>query len=242
MLLKDCILCAMDDPDCSFADTEIDISDMDGDEIAALLEKAKLLFAHSDREDDFWNTILLYVPESLLTDELLGYLINNKVALTALGHKKLKEKWLKKLSKHVPEAALTLADEYSSDHCSPEQFRSFLEENAANADVMLYLLSICRLDEVKRKLAYFYISRYGEPTVAETARQYTYAWYLSITDRVPDIYEAMKKGDPLYLTAISSNLNTPNEILENLSQIKGVKNSSAIRQNSRQTLKWKPKE
>ena len=239
MLLKDYILCAMNDPDCSFAHTEIDVSGADSSEIIALLEKAGRLLAHSDREDDFWNTILLYVPESMLTDELLGYLISSRIALTALGHKQLGEKWLKKLSRDVPEAALTLADEYSSDRCSPEQFRDFLEENSANADVLLYVLSVCRLDETKRKLAYYDICRCGEPAAAETARQCTYAWVLSITDRVQDIRDAMETGNPLYLAAIASNLHTPDELLERLSQIKGVKNSSVIRQASRQTRKWK---
>lgn len=138
MLLKDCILCAMNDPACLFAGAEIDVSGADGGEIAALLEKAGRILAHSEKEEDFWDTILPYVPESMLTDELLGYLIGSRIALTALGHKRLGEKWLKKLSRDVPEAALTLADEYSSDRCSPERFLAFLEANSANADVLLY--------------------------------------------------------------------------------------------------------
>ena len=61
-----------------------------------LLKVASKLHKQKERES-FWNDLLDYLPEKSLTQNVFAYLLENKIALVSLAHRRSDDERLKKL-------------------------------------------------------------------------------------------------------------------------------------------------
>lgn len=80
-----------------------------------------------DFENEIWDETLYHYPKQL-PDEICLYLIENKIAITTLGHTRQSDKIMWILGKYVDEAALTLGKEiYNKESYSLDELNRLLE-------------------------------------------------------------------------------------------------------------------
>ena len=200
-----------------------------------LLHEIISKFHQSDERNALWEAILSYLSPESISQSVFEYLMKNKIGIIALGHKDLDDKKLDTLANHVEEALFTLAKRfYKRDSYSCTDFCSFLKKH--DHDMLLeQLLFETPNDPKKELILYYFYYRRDQSRITRLIK----AKKLRITESTEEIENAYKLKDYLLNLAISSNLFTPDEILEELAKISEMKYASKIRSNIKETLKFK---
>jgi hypothetical protein len=194
-------------------------------------------FHNTEIRDDFWNTILDYLSPKSLTQPVFDYLIKYEIGIVALAHMDLDDSKLKILSKYAEEALFTLAKPYyTNDNYSVDDFINLI--NNYNNDMLFEQLIFEKPSDSRKEnaLIYFY---YNKEQHIEKINKIIMANKLKIENNLDEIEKAYKLEDFYFNLAISDNLFTPYCILEEMSEITGIKFASKIRMNSRKTIKIK---
>lgn len=187
----------------------------------------------------FWYDILDYLSISVIDSILFDYLFKNNLCLDKLAHFDLNNQHLKKLSVLYDEAFITLAIRY------------FKSDSYSNLD-LIQLLVKCKYESVfeqlflieknftVKKMSIFYaISKncYLSDEFKNYANKIYYANVLLFSKDEKMLTDAFEQKDSAYMLSLSKNLYTPKKILNELSNISGIKYASQIRNNSKETLK-----
>ena len=210
-----------------------------------LLKVASKLHKQKERES-FWNDLLDYLPEKSLTQNVFAYLLENKIALVSLAHRRSDDERLKKLIPYAEEALFTLAkryygqsEYYPSDfdgeiRYSAEDFAGFLCEYYY--DALLEQLGSLKPDDPEKEVILFYFySKKHRPDVEKLIELRC----LEITNDPVMIQSAYERNDPLRFLALSRNMFATRDMLESLGNVFDIENASYIRSNARKTLSIK---
>ena len=210
-----------------------------------LLKVASKLHKQKERES-FWNDLLDYLPEKSLTQNVFAYLLENKIALVSLAHRRSDDERLKKLIPYAEEALFTLAKRYygqseyypsdfnGESKYSAEDFAGFLCEYYY--DALLEQLGSLKPDDPEKEIILFYFySRKHRPDVEKLIELRC----LEITNDPVMIQSAYERNDPLRFLALSRNMFATRDMLESLGNVSDIENASCIRSNARKTLSIK---
>ena len=221
------------------AEDVCDIEADDGRDVEEKLLLDVISKLHGRKERDlFWEDLLwLHLPQKALSGKVFRYLLKNEIGLIALAHMDLEDKKLEKLIPYAEEALFTLAKRYyGKSEYSVADFAGFLCRY--NADSLLAQLGFVKPDNPRKEQILYYFYSRDERHRAEIGKLIE-SKHLEITSDLSLIRTAYESGEPLYNLALSKNMFAPVEILKALADISGVKNASAIRSNSRETLSLK---
>lgn len=190
---------------------------------------------------DWENTIDHSLNAEIIDRYLFDYFYKNDICLERLAHMELSDKHLKKLSADYEEAFITLAVRY------------FVSDDYSVSELMK-LLKDCRFKSVFEKL-YFISDNLTEKTTAvnyavsrnkyltsedkDCLHKLYYSKILLFSDDEKALISAFEENEPVYMLSLSRNINTPEYILNKLVNISRIKYASKIRNNSRETLKYK---
>ena len=177
-----------------------------------------------------------------LSEDVLRYLIQNRISLMTLCHMQLHDKWLIKLTAYDEAPVYTLAERYYlSDKYSSLDFFNFYNQYLRNRDdVSLHLLDVYgKVD--KRGLLIFLCSNNKEFEGTERLQWYRVADQVQGITNSTDIKSIYKEYQTVgvVLAEIANNYFTPREILLELLSVKGILYANKIRKNSDKTLKLK---
>lgn len=183
-------------------------------------------------EETLWN----YTRQ--IPDDICFYLIENDIARTTLGHTRQSDKVLWVLGHLVPEAALTLGkDIYLSDNYSLEDLKKLLKEYY---DLHWLWQSLAyHTPSQSSKEAYFRSQLDKRPDFADIQEIMVESEtidFLKDTDSIEVIKKYFGEGTPRSLNSISSNPNTPLELLEKLTSIKNIDFAKSIRNQSQENI------
>ncbi len=198
----------------------------------------EIIFKLNSRKerDCFWESILDFLsPESF--NSVFEYLVDEDIAVCKMGHMDLEDDKLEILSGYVEEALFTLAKRiYKGKQYSVDEFCDLLKKHDTGVILDQLLLVIPNNDEKKKALYYFYSQKeeYGSKII-----ELINVEKLIVTENIDEIQKAFESKNYLFYLAISKNLFTPSDILEELSKIKGMKFASEIRTNSQNTKRIK---
>ena len=190
-------------------------------------------------EEEVWDSLLSVVSPNALSEDVFNYLIQNNISIITLCHMDLQDDWLIKLSVFDNAPLYTLATRYYTlDKYSLQDFRWLYDHILiSNNDIVVHLLDIFG-NTSKRSLLI---------SLCSDTKDFEYKEFLEwhrVADQVRDITDG-KTISSIYvkyskagtvLNEIAKNYNTPEEILMELSSIKGIKDSRKIRNNSLNTL------
>ena len=109
-----------------------------------LLNELKDRLATNKMEEDVWDNLLSIMSPDELSEDVLNYLIQNRISLSRLCHMQLQDKWLIKLISYDEAPLYTLAKRYYlSDKYSLLDFLQFYNQYLSNkSDVCFHLLDI----------------------------------------------------------------------------------------------------
>ena len=95
-------------------------------------------------EEAAWNDLLPIIKPDELSEDLLRYLIKNRISLLTLCHLQLPDEWLMKLVAYDEAPVYMLAERYYlSDKYSPLEFLKFYNQYLRGRDdVSLHLLDV----------------------------------------------------------------------------------------------------
>ncbi len=202
------------------------------------LEKKEI--ALSDLNEETWDEIASEIPEEMLTDEVLEYLVSNELGVISLAHRKLPEKWLIKLSRFDTMPMYTLAYKYYlNDEISEKEFVDFFERYLGRyPDIVSLLLRIYEqsskrtiLIELCKKSENICLQEYGRDYgLAENVKK------LKSSAELSKIYEA-NRNNPVVLKAIAGNRFTDPAVLEELTRIQKINGAKSIRAAARESMK-----
>ena len=216
-----------------FGNTDID---------CGLIKKITEEFNIDDKTRKFWDIILPYIPEKYIDDDIFNFLLKNKISLIELGHMNLDDNKLKKLIPYCEEALYTFIKRcYCDKQYSPEKFTAEIKKYL-NDNVAIQLLYSVPSDIEKRNILLYFCNN-SDVILSENVKDITQksveVEILKITTDINKIIQAYEKNCYIFHIAISGNYNTPDNILEALSDIRDIKFSKKIRENARNTLKIK---
>lgn len=208
------------------------------------LEKLMLFLKHNvEAEKKIRENIVMEIPWELLSDEVIAYLYSNHIADIELAHLPLSDKWLRKYSKYDDEAAINLGIRMFSDwRYSALTFFEFVSEYRNNGRVLGILLRSSMADFAKVNALLMICDASNDEYIkglSENARKYVQVSFTTDIELIEKMYS--EQQDPNVLLAISQNANTPEPILNELTNLRKIKDASAIRLNAANTLKIKKK-
>lgn len=208
------------------------------------LEKLMLFLKHNvEAEKKIWENIIMEIPWELLSDEVIAYLYSNHIADIELAHLPLSDKWLRKYSKYDDEAAINLGIRmYSDGRYSTLAFFEFVSEYRNNSRVLEILLRSSMVDFAKANALMMICDASNDEHIkrlSENARKYVQMSFTMDIGLIEKMYSERQGSD--VLLAISQNTNTPESILNELTNLRKTKDASAIRLNAANTLKIKKK-
>lgn len=217
--------------------------DFNGNENVSLnaeLQKELMIRLSTNKfEEEVWDKLLSILSPDDLTEEVLNYLIKNNISILTLCHMQLQDKWLVKLLAYDDAPLYTLAKRYYlSDKYSPHEFIQFYNQYLySNHDISVYLLDLYRSAD-KRRLLIFLCSNNKEFEYKERLQ-----WHI-ISDQVRVLTDnsaiaSVYKEYPnvgIILNEIANNCFSAEEILKELSSVKGVEFAREIRKDSLITL------
>ena len=196
-----------------------------------------------------WKVLIGQLLPDDLPDEVLNYLIENKICLNGLCHMKLADKWLLKIfdvDNSCDEALLTVGQRYF-DSRTEEEFVTFIDAYR-NKTLYYYLLKKILIVKTYTKnilnksellidaACKVFVTDYS---VIELAKQLKSYIKLLFTTNEADFVQAYNDKAPLDLLAISLNPKCPKNILSKLSETSGIKYAKIIRENSIKRLTQK---
>lgn len=201
----------------------------------------------TDLEEQFWDQSLQYLEYNPGLDELLNYLIDNRIALLTLGHLSLPDQFLWRLVDDVDEAILTLGKRYyQNQKYSIEDFIWFLNKyhnkpwlwdsllhgellgygcspDAGKSTILVKLLfAKTDFDDLKRYVIQTRIAKRLEKTSCQKL-----------------LLKYYRTNNPYYWRAIASNPAAPSFLLQELSIVEKVKYASQIRNLAKINLECK---
>lgn len=193
-------------------------------------------------EEDVWDSLLSIMSPNELSENVLNYLIENRISLPILCHMQLQDKWLTKLLSFDEAPLYTLAKRYYLlDQYSLLDFLQFYNQYLWNkSDLCLHFLDIYGNVD-KRGLLIFLCSKNEEFDHKEMLQWHQIADQIHGLTNSTDIKAIYKEYQNvgIVLTEIASNYFTSEEILLELLSVKGIKYANKIRKNSEETLKLK---
>ena len=209
------------------------------------IEKHINNFPNIDKIDYFE---LLY-KNGKLTDEVVGLLIKNDIGLDYLAHLPLNDSLLLSLFNRnrqlCAEAAFTLIDRTLKDEVTKQRFQEIFGQ-CCNESISKYLFGIvllkCDIDGLlKSKIldAIQYIKQQYSinDEIYKTAVDFEVFFELRNTENIDFIKKYFQLNNYIYDIAISQNVNTPIDIINELCSIKEMKYSKVIRANAVKTKK-----
>lgn len=180
------------------------------------------------------------IPISEFTDEILEYLIDNKIAITELSHIELPEKWLVKLIKYDSMPLYRLAYKYYiDDNFSKKKFAEFFRRYLKDSpDIVSTLLDLSEGRLKRRELIELCIESNNN-----CIRKYGESYYLA--DYVKNLNDPIKilmcyrenSDNSIIVKEVAKNIFTPSELLIILEQIKKVKDAKSIRILAKENLR-----
>lgn len=193
-------------------------------------------------EESVWNSLLSILSPHSLSEDVFKHLIQNNISLLTLCHMPLQDKWLMKLIVYDDAPLYVLAKRYYlSDAYSPSDFIQFYYQCLySRSDICLHLLELYVTSD-KRKLLIFLCS------INEVFQQEELLLQFRVADLVREltdgkdilcIYEEYRSVG-IVLVEIAANYFTPDELLWELSSVKGIARAREIRKNSKKTLELK---
>lgn len=193
-------------------------------------------------EETVWDRLLTIMSPNEMSEDVLDYLIQNRISLPTLCHVQLQDKWLMKLIAYDEAPLYMLAKRYYlSDQYSILDFLQFYYRYLWHRnDISLHLLDIYRKNG-KRRLLIFLCSKNKNFEHKESLRWHQVADQIQGLTNSADITSIYKehKNVGIVLAEIATNYFTSDEILLELSSVKGIPYASEIRKNSERTLKMK---
>ena len=207
-----------------------------------LLKELRERLAMNKMEEDVWDSLLSIMSPNALSEDVLNYLIQNRISLTRLCHMQLQDKWLAKLISCDEAPLYTLAKRfYLSDKYSLLDFLQFYNKYLWNkSDVCLHLLDMYENVD-KRGLLIFLCSKNEKFEHKEMLQWHQVADQvrgLTNSTDIKSIYNEYQNVG-IVLTEIASNYFTSEEILLKLLSVKEIKCANKIRKRSEETLKLK---
>ena len=193
-----------------------------------------------NQNEEAWEALLSVLSPSYISDDIIEFLIKNKIALTTLCHMDLKNKWLLKLIPLDDAPVYTIATRYYlSETCLPNEFKEFynLHLNKYNY-ISIHLLELYKNAPNRALLKYlcFNDSNFSEKEALHQHIVADKAMYETDEKEIHNIYSTYSDVGVVMLS-IAKNYFTPEDILKELSVIKKVKFASEIRQLSKENLK-----
>ena len=197
------------------------------------------LFKNSE-EEDLWDLLLNHMDCSCLSDDVIQYLFQNKIALISLCHLPLKDKWLKKLIPFDEEALIQLSERfYLSDSYSDFSFAEFYCRYLSKSESCIRLLLDHYDNSPKRELL-LYLCK-SDPGFQQFICPYVIADSVSKCadpDKIRKIFNECQQN-PIILMKIANNYFSPEDVLSELTKTKNCASASSIRQLSKHTMEIK---
>ena len=169
---------------------------------------------------------------------ILIKLLNN---MLSYWHITYWNKWLRKYSKYDDEAAINLGKRmYSDGRYSALTFFEFLSEYRNNSRVLEILLRSSMVDFAKANALMMICDASNDEYIkglSENVRKYVQISFTTDIELIEKMYSEWH--DSNVLMAISQNTNTPESILNELTNLRKTKDASTIRVNAANTLRIK---
>lgn len=180
------------------------------------------------------------IPISEFTDEILEYLIDNKIAITELSHIELPEKWLVKLIKYDSMPLYRLAYKYYiDDNFSKEKFAEFFRQYLKDSpDIVSTLLNLSE-GRLKRRELIELCMESNNNCIRKYGESYSLADYVkNLNDPIKILMCYRENSDnSIIVKEVAKNIFTPAELLIILEQIKKVKDAKSIRILAKENLR-----
>lgn len=194
------------------------------------------------RRNEFWDLMVSHIHVSSFTDDQINYFYKNEIAVISFCHKELSDKWLKKYMKFDDAPLYTLSIRcYKNSSYSCEQFSLFAQKYILKSkEVYSFLLEYMEISEKWHILIYLGKQDTCEDIqkIANTFSEIFYLSYMANEEEIINAYLSNKKNGRVLL-AIAKNIYTPMYILEELSCISNVYQSSIIKRTSTEVMKIK---
>lgn len=199
-----------------------------------------VLFQKSAEEAELWELLLEHLDCSALSDDVIRYLINNKIALVTLCHLPLEDKWLKKLISFDEEALVQLSERYYlSSLYSDSFFVEFYYHYLSKSQRCIKLLLDLYEESTKRALL-LYLCKL-DPNCQQFINSYLVADAITKCanpDEIRMTYNQYNQN-AIIMIKIAKNYFTPNDILLKLLQTKKCPFASSIRITAKKTFDTK---
>lgn len=206
------------------------------------VQKQLITLFQNTEETELWELLLEHVDCSSLSDDVISYLINNKIALVSLCHLPLKDKWLKKLIYYDEDALMQLSERYYlSNLYSDSFFAEFYYHYLSKSQRCIQLLLDFYEDSSKRTLL-LYLCK-SDPNYQQFINSYLIADTMTKCtdpDKIRATYNQYNQN-AIIVTKIAKNYFTPNDILLSLFQTQNCPFASSIRKASKKTFETKTK-
>jgi len=192
-------------------------------------------------EEYFWDNILLILDNSVVEDVLFDYLIKKKISLITLSHIVKDDDKLIGLGKYCEEALFTVFKHYYTMNIyTVYDFANLLNKYFFEGVAPQLFLSKTD-NRIKQNYLYYFIDKYDNCSIElkQQVADLIKAGMLEISNDEDEIKKAYNSNNYIFNLAVSKNIFTPIEILEELMIIKNIKYSSKIRENSKFTIKLK---
>ena len=190
-------------------------------------------------EEEIWDTLLPILPPNELSEDLLKYLITNNIATVTLAHLQLPDKWLLKLAIYDDAPLYTLAKRYylSKEYTSLDFLHFYKQHLQSKSDIVLYLLDAYPKAE-KRSLLIFTCTNdrhFEKQEAVQWHQEADRVQGLTASNELSSVYQK-HPNNGIILKQMAANYFTPDEILLELTAIKGIPYASEIRKISSNTL------
>lgn len=212
---------------------DLDNVNIDPDKIDAITEMNTDFL----KSDAFWDPLISVLHEKSLSEKTIHFLYRNELAVTAMCHKKLPDKWLRRYARFDEEPLYIMADRYMK--CDDAESDRFIMEFAIRSEnIFEYMLDHLEFSTKWEKMIFAGV-HYGNSEIKARALLEMKLFEIKNTvdeDLIRNAYE-LHSNEGNWLLCIASNLNTPMNILENLQKIQNIKHAKMIRSKCRETLR-----
>ena len=190
-----------------------------------------------DLKSTVWEHILERIDSDCLSDHLLKYFFEQKIALITLGHMELSDQWLWRFGKYVEEALFTLGKRlYTNRNYTVVEIVKLLSELKSDS-LLQQLINCTPSTQSKRSVLIRACYEYGSDDTQRFCSSMIQSEKLFLSDNPNELSNAYHEcRDSEVLLAISQNIFTPRTVLDALAQTKMVKRAQLIRQSARTTL------
>ena len=198
--------------------------------------------ADDEYEEEIWNQLLSIMPVKTISDKLIQHCIRSKIALVAICHMPLDDKWLLELTDYDDAPIYTLSKRYYLlDKYSDFDFVKFYNKVLfCKHEILQYLLEKYRGANRRKLLIFLCLSDERIEDKSQVKYHQVADWIRTLSDSrmISSAYEKYCMSG-IVMREIADNYYTPNEILNKLSVIKEISFANEIRKKSKNTLQIK---